>query len=66
MTQRDLPDEMMQWLSQAQLGQMLAGAIAALIKNRSAKYRKIFTAGCKGPKIRVKVRVKVAQSLEIV
>ena len=62
MTEADLPDRMMQQLTQAQLGQMLAGAIAALIKNRSAKYRKIFTAGCKGPKI----RVKVAQSLEIV
>ena len=61
MTQGDLPDEMMQQLNQAQLGQILANAIAAIIKNRSSKVRKIYTGGFK----ELKMHLNVARSREI-
>ena len=53
MTQGDLPDEMMQQLTQAQFGQIVASAIAAMSKNRTSKHRTIFTGGCRGPKMSV-------------
>ena len=46
---------MMQQLTDAQLAQILASAIAAMIKNRTSKYGRILTGGCKGPKMRLKV-----------
>ena len=61
MTQGDLPDEMMQQLTQDQLAQLLANVIARTIKNRSSRHRKIFTGGYKGRKM----RLKVAQCREI-
>ena len=61
MAQGDLPDEMMQQLTHAQLGKILENAIAAIIKNKTSKYRRIFTGGCNG----VKMPLKVALSREI-